>query len=506
MKKFLSAFLLFGAVFMFQTAGASAAETCTWDGGDTVNDNFSDTDNWDAACGGVPDDTDLLVFNNTGATANIAAVNDISSLTIDDLSFTGNTTYSFTISGTQSITVSGGNISNTSTGAATISAPIVVGAATNFNSTQEDLVISGIVSGTAAIDKTGADTLVLSGTNTFTGAVTVSAGELKVTNVSGLGTTAGATSVSADASLTIAQTSNGTVLDETITLAGDGVTGGYTLKIVDNGDYTGDFTISSDITLSDATVKIASDFPVVLSGVLSGTGGFTYDDVSTEQTGSLTLTGTNTYTGTTSVNDIFVANGTIGPVTVASGGTLKGIGTVGVLTVSAGGTVAPGESPGCLSSGNTVISGNFDVEIGGTTACTGYDQLQVTGTVNVTGATLNTSLFDDFVPEVDNTFTIILNDAADAVTGTFAGLAEGATFEVGRVTFSISYVGGDGNDVVLTVEEVTAVAGSKSAPKAPNTGYQLLTSNPLLTLSITTLLAGSIAEIARRLKESKSKI
>lgn len=40
----------------------------------------------------------------------------------------------------------------------------------------------------------------------------------------------------------------------------------------------------------------------------------------------------------------------------------------------------------------------------------------------------------------------ISNDLADAVVGTFNGLAEGATVGSG---FTISYHGGDGNDVVL---------------------------------------------------------
>ena len=42
------------------------------------------------------------------------------------------------------------------------------------------------------------------------------------------------------------------------------------------------------------------------------------------------------------------------------------------------------------------------------------------------------------------------NDGSDAVSGTFAGLAQGATTDIGGNAFTISYVGGDGNDVVLT--------------------------------------------------------
>ena len=44
---------------------------------------------------------------------------------------------------------------------------------------------------------------------------------------------------------------------------------------------------------------------------------------------------------------------------------------------------------------------------------------------------------------------------ADAVVGTFAGLAEGATVSVAGNTYQISYVGGTGNDVVLTATVAT---------------------------------------------------
>src|SRR5262249_47014075 len=47
-------------------------------------------------------------------------------------------------------------------------------------------------------------------------------------------------------------------------------------------------------------------------------------------------------------------------------------------------------------------------------------------------------------------FILINNDGVDPVSGTFAGLPEGGTVFVGGAPFTISYVGGDGNDVVLT--------------------------------------------------------
>ncbi len=78
-------------------------------------------------------------------------------------------------------------------------------------------------------------------------------------------------------------------------------------------------------------------------------------------------------------------------------------------------------------------------------------QFDVTGTVNLTGAILAPSNGGKlYVSSAGQTFTIINNDGGDAVVGTFAGLAEGATLTVGSDTYAISYTGGDGNDVVLT--------------------------------------------------------
>ena len=81
----------------------------------------------------------------------------------------------------------------------------------------------------------------------------------------------------------------------------------------------------------------------------------------------------------------------------------------------------------------------------------GYDQIVVKGTVSLDQAVLDLTLLDGFDPVLGTTFTIIDNDGTDSVVGTFKGLAEGAAIVVNRDTFEISYRGGDGNDVVLTL-------------------------------------------------------
>jgi len=48
-------------------------------------------------------------------------------------------------------------------------------------------------------------------------------------------------------------------------------------------------------------------------------------------------------------------------------------------------------------------------------------------------------------------FTAINNPSAAPISGTFANLADGSVLTVGRNKFEVSYSGGDGNDLTLTV-------------------------------------------------------
>jgi hypothetical protein len=67
--------------------------------------------------------------------------------------------------------------------------------------------------------------------------------------------------------------------------------------------------------------------------------------------------------------------------------------------------------------------------------------------VSLGGATLAVTL--GYAPPDGQQFTLIDQQGDEPVDGTFAGLADGATFQVEGTTFGITYVGGSGNDVVL---------------------------------------------------------
>lgn len=221
--------------------------------------------------------------------------------------------------------------------------------------------------------------------------------------------------------------------------------------VVPIGSLEGDGNVFlGSFNLSVGTNNATTTFSGVIQdgGLIGGTGG----SLTKVGAGTLTLAGANTYTGATTVNGgSLIITGSIASAVTLNGGTLGGSGMIGGITVNGGGTLSPGDSPGILNvSGNLTLTmgSTYLVDLNGTAVGTGYDQTHVTGTVDLGDATLSVSL--GFTPGPGVSFAIIDNDGKGAVIGTFNGLAEGAAFTAGGQTFAISYLGGDGNDVVVT--------------------------------------------------------
>ena len=206
--------------------------------------------------------------------------------------------------------------------------------------------------------------------------------------------------------------------------------------IVNNGPQPIDLSIDAGIS-SPSSLGLQKSGP----GVARFTKDNNYGGETTVDAGTLLIDGIQLSTG----------------VTVLAG-TLGGTGTVAGIFTLPGATVAPGASAGVLRSANgnslavSLAEGStFAAEI---LSATSFDQLGVTGTVTLSNATLGLTLANGITLPVNTNFKIIDNDGADAVDGTFANLPEGATLIVDRYTFTVSYRGGDGNDVVLTVTNV----------------------------------------------------
>jgi autotransporter-associated beta strand protein len=158
-----------------------------------------------------------------------------------------------------------------------------------------------------------------------------------------------------------------------------------------------------------------------VSGAIGGTGGLWKNG-----TGTLTLTGVNTYTGNTNVEvGKLVVNGSLASsVRILKNGSLGGNVTIaGNLTNL--GTLAPGNSPGTATiSGNYLEAGTLDIEVWGLTANTQHDQVVVSGTATFqTGSTLK-------VTKTGGTFDLARTESVVAVSalaysGTFTNLDRG---------------------------------------------------------------------------------
>jgi hypothetical protein len=81
------------------------------------------------------------------------------------------------------------------------------------------------------------------------------------------------------------------------------------------------------------------------------------------------------------------------------------------------------------------------------------DQVVVAKGVTIThGATSNLVDRGNAVLPPGTSFTIINNVASSKITGSFNNLRDGSTVTVGSNTYLVSYTGGDGNDLTLTVQ------------------------------------------------------
>jgi hypothetical protein len=280
---------------------------------------------------------------------------------------------------------------------------------------------------------------------------------------------------------------------------------------------TRNYVLSGNINLTaDAVIKVDANTTVQVTGTVT-TNGHTLT-LNPASAGTLTV-GSQTVvipTLTTAIKDsmpttdISVVNketttldGIRRTVTVNSGGTLMGTGTVNYASIS--GIIAPGHSPGTLTVTQTLslqAGSTYQAQLQ-TSAAGGYDQIQVSDATRTTGndvnidpaAILSTSLYTGYNIKQGDKFTIInnLQPSNRLVVGTFSGLAEGAQLTVSGVTFSISYIGGDGNDVVLTA------LTTKKDPSAPNTGAQpLKLASPIVLIGLGVLTATVLFAVARR--------
>jgi autotransporter-associated beta strand protein len=306
----------------------------TWSGGGSDN-KWSTGGNWDLGHG--PGAGDSATFDgSTRLTNNLDASTSIVSLTFN--SGAG----SFDITNSASTLTLTAGLTNNSANAQTLDVPVALSGAPTISVAAGNVAISRPVSDTGAgFTVVGNNTLTLTGTNTFTGAVTVSAGTLEVGGAGQLGSGNYATNVDVESVLKFNSTAAQT-LSGIISGAGSLIQAGPSTLILSGAN-----TFSGGTTISNGIVGVGNNAAL--------------------GTGTLTLNGgtVQNSAGVGMWNDVVVGDG---------GGTIKlGATTdfwVGSSLSGTGNLILGGASPGINSlnvglSANTMSGGSITIPLTG---------------------------------------------------------------------------------------------------------------------------------------------
>ncbi|EAA4300718.1 TPA: fibronectin-binding autotransporter adhesin ShdA [Salmonella enterica subsp. enterica serovar Weltevreden] len=284
--------------------------------------------------------------------------------------------------------------------------------------------LENTLSGSGSLVKTGSGELTLSGDNDYSGGTIISDGTLIADNADSLGTGAVANSG-------VLQVGEGE-LENTLSGSGSLVkTGTGELTLSGDNSYSGGTTITDGMLTADHADSLGTG-AVANSGVLqvgegelentlSGSGSLVKTG-----TGELTLSGDNSYSGTTTITDgtLIAANvNALGGGNIDNSGTLmldaNGAFELANVTTHTGATTA-------LAAGSTLDAGQLTQENGSTLsidlgaatddAVITADSVTLGGTLNVTGIG---SVTDSWTPEA---YTYTLIDSDSAITSDFDDL------------------------------------------------------------------------------------
>jgi fibronectin-binding autotransporter adhesin len=331
-----------------------------------------------------------------------------------------------------------------------------------IDSAVNSLTLSGVVSGSGALTKSGPGTLILSGNDTFSGGVTVSDATLSLGSASALGVATNAVTVTSGATLDLRGL---TIGNNVLTLLGAGVGGNGALinSSSSAAGLSGTINFTGPGPFANFTVGGTGD--VNLSGTVAGSNSYTLTKVGNNR---LTLSGTTDNYGL----GLAVNSGTVVLAKTSSSAPndVHAIGQPGV-TVN-GGTLQLGGTGGDqiydVLTPVTVNSGAFDTNGRSETIYT--LNLQGTGLGNA-GALVNTAA---------GTSTLTLTNAVEltnnaTVGGTGDITLNGSVFDSGSLS-TLTKVGNntltlsgttDNTNLTVAVSSGTVVL-AKTSSSAPN--------------------------------------
>ena len=222
--------------------------------------------------------------------------------------------------------------------------------------------------------------------------------------------------------------------------------------LIENGNAA-----AFDLTTATHTFTIADGPQPIDLRVNLGVNGTAAEGFTKQGAGVVQFAGASPFDGTATVAagtmliDTHQFTATINVTGGRLGGSLGRVGAVNATTgVIAPGGITPG-AIGVLETGNLTLASGAEVaiDLAYHLGSGGFDAISVTGSIDLGNATLSLSAAPNL--SLISSFLIISNDHTDPVVGTFAGLPEGAEITTANGTrFSISYVAGDGNEIMLT--------------------------------------------------------
>jgi len=475
--------------------------------------------------GGVTADAGVLIVANAlalGTTTDSTTVNGGGSLALE-----GNITVN-----NEGLSLSGTSIAalENRSGVNVWNAPIFISANGGVGVSAGTLQLLGTIEGGGSLTKSGPGTLIIGGTanNTHSGNTFVNEGTVQLAKSAFLqavphdliiGANALATYFNHDQVWANITVNSGGLLDLngydeyagllTLNQGGSVQTGNGTLYLPSDGITVNpgvdtSSSISGKLALGPVlhTIQVGSGStnPSLHELIINAAIRETSPSATIQKTGpgALRLGGVNIHTGTNIVEaGRLIVNGvqTQSAIQVNGGARLQGTGSAGLINFGANtGIVSPGLSPGILSGDNfnaNSVGGILEVELNGATVGTGYDQLNIGTTVNLTGVTLSASL--NYPSATNDQFIIIANAGTDPVLGTFNDLPQGAKFLASGELLQIDYAGGTGNDVLLRRLATPARPVLKIEPLPPAlVGLSWPTSDPPFSLQFTTNLSNAM--------------